>query len=613
MLAKALSLVLRLSMQILVSFEKNASVIDTKGCNTVADIIGKIYSDDQLDIPYCRRVSLQTDAEVPIDASVGIQELVDMYEYQNKNPFVVKCTRVNSHKELDEMPRPPIRTAIKRTEESPFVFPTSRDTTVHDFVNLLYPDESERYPPPRVVLLQGPSLSGKSGLALLLYKKLSEDKNRSVIYINGDLLKNRDMKVDHIFIDAANESIYNFVKRREDRVIIFDNCQKSFDDRDFWIPIVKHTINSFGYPDLKIVLFSSYCDSKCDLPITIPPEAIFGLHNSPGIDLKRDEFEEMITQDPRLKSHSELLWTFCSKNIGVAGMVLQYLLDVFQSRPVISNTDILAVLVSARFLVSPMLDCKGMPHEETLMRLVKAEGFPEDSYAVMKDVLDKVAQDHIADIRDFMNIPNPRKFQIFNLLLSFGCLSLLEYNNKVTFASDVHLQVWLHSSRKAPCEPLGNISLPGAIFYSVKRISSSRLYRFRFTNGGYNPHLRWQIQMEVYTTLISILPDIIFVYPTARTIPPVDLLTNVDLVVVIHGIFWFLEILVDESSDPRASRENGSYNRPSRSIDDSVVLDFRTASNPEQRQGGIYITFTEGFKQAKIIANSKPKFVDLSD
>ena len=124
----------------------------------------------------------------------------------------------------------------------------------------------------------------------------------------------------------------DFLSKKKARVLIVDEAQITYSDVHFW-EIVKLTMQRGEYPNLRVVLFSSYGSfdpyrktSRDSTPIAIPEANTFGLQNDdkkPGLYLTQTEFKEMITGTVLEQLH-ELAWTICSAHIGIALAVVEY-------------------------------------------------------------------------------------------------------------------------------------------------------------------------------------------------------------------------------------------------------------------------------------------------
>jgi hypothetical protein len=160
--------------------------------------------------------------------------------------------------------------------------------------------------------------------------------------------------------------------------------------------------------------------------------------------LKRAEFDEMLMtiSNKNLKQNSDLIWPVCS----IAHKVIQYLSNIFLGHSNVSEYEVLGVL-SSETMLSSLSQYRGMPTTSNLLSLIEVEKFSTDSYIFWKGILDRVTEAKVAlPAREFLKWFDPKKSDMFNMLLKFGYLTVSE-ENKVKFASEMHAKVWLQSSR----------------------------------------------------------------------------------------------------------------------------------------------------------------------
>ena len=108
----------------------------------------------------------------------------------------------------------------------------------------------------RVVHVRGTPSSGKTTLAILLWKYYHKRKER-VVFLNG--WHNVSNPRTHL-VDKCKELGYYGVEPHTltdaNVVFVFDEAQQSYNDLDLWLGIIKTQSGSYAGP--KICLFSSY-------------------------------------------------------------------------------------------------------------------------------------------------------------------------------------------------------------------------------------------------------------------------------------------------------------------------------------------------------------------
>jgi hypothetical protein len=598
---------------ILVSFENNASFVNCAGCGLVAEVIKRLKLDEQLELPF-GKVSLHH-PELPnseIKPTMTVENLFDIYKSHDEVPFIVKCTkrlRQNLESDTVDMSR-------SATTGFPGFLITRREITVNRFLELLYPKDCPNASP-RAIFFKSPPFSGKTGIARLIFQKLLEDDSiKSVVYLSGDPFM-ENISVDQLFMNTHAISLDTFLSSEDKRVLIFDEAQASYTDKKFW-QLMQRAIDHDAFPGLKLVFFICYGSfmnfgkDKADAPVTFPPQFTFGLNTNPGLALTRDEFEEMIRGE-KLSKYSDLIFSACSRHIGIGNTVINFLSKMFRSQPDLNEAKVKLALFSETLLMV-VKGNRGMPEMQSLEKLIAS--YPErldiSDLSLLKHILDTVARLQQVDSQEFSNASDPKLCLLFALLLKYGFL-FMDEEGYVKFASDMHMKVWLYTCRADPIESICFLNVKDILVFALERMSASRLCAIGATSKGLLSER--QFQMELYQGLVSILPKSTYIIPEFRTFDSKKRLGFVDLVIQFGGDFLFLELLRD--GDAAAEHEarfqkDGKYYEAISPASKYGLIDYRTRKQPSKiRPGFLYIWFTENFTTATVLFEGEQQQVSL--
>ncbi|KAJ3276606.1 hypothetical protein HDV01_004139 [Terramyces sp. JEL0728] len=334
-------------------------------------------------------------------------------------------------------------------EGVPRVFKTEREKTVRAFYDLLYPTAGIQYD---VVFIRAPPCSGKTGIAHNLCRLLFENQHRSVVCLHCCRLKEDGESVASLFERKTNFSLEEFIRRKEERVLILDDAQCAYQDNDFWRKIVKSTLGN-KLPNLKLVLlasYGSYNPYKALISggplVTIDEENVFLLHDEPdrpSLSLQFEEFEEMISGTVLEKSKEEI-WLVCANHIGVAFSVLEHLTHIFHNFGSVSRAQILLALYDNRLLAAAAMH-RGMPTLEAISTLSMTHKAAGVDIHHMRKILDQVACGALLKLNSRTFTPEIEKAA--DLLVRYGFL-YEDAEKRLCFASQMHLKVWLMSIRE---------------------------------------------------------------------------------------------------------------------------------------------------------------------
>lgn len=510
--------------------------------------------------------------------------------------------------------RPPFTLHLLHTNEGvPGRFTTWRKETVENFYQLLFPEQGSGQGPARsVIFIKAPPYSGKTGLGQLLTLRLREIQTCSVVFLSAQELDPANEKVQHLFERMAKISLKDFLDRTEQRVIIVDGAQCTYFDQNFWNVTIKLALSGNRYPQLRIVLLSSFGSfnpfrdsARAGIPIEIPADNVFGLSSSPGLNLQFREFQEMV-EGTRFEQFLDIIWVLCSNHIGIATSILAYLertslswgwrtLTLDQVRNILYSNDILKSLSRER----------GMPHFDSFSKIVRAQNFSQEQVVKMKSTLQRVA------MGEMFGLGSPGSNDAVETLLKHGFL-FENQDRTLSFASQMHLKVWLYSTREDCVESFAQISFHDFIAMAIGRMHTAFLKKCLEQNSGDRVRER-QIQMELYAAIVSLCPNTVYVTPEWRTS---DKKGFVGIVVQYQNsanqrIMWFLELLVDGVGAKEHSERfeiGGKYRTSLDANSQFALIDFRqNVGVRDFKDDFVYVSFSNSFERAtlKIAATSQ--------
>ena len=251
----------------------------------------------------------------------------------------------------------------------------------------------------------------------------------------------------------------------------------------------------------------------------------------------------------------------------------------------------------------------------------RLEDLHSDVVTRLRTLMDRVAMGDIVKLDDdFVGMGDkttnaPKYLEGIEFLLANGLL-LLDSDLRLQFASQMHLKVWLNSSRteSIPLHHINTLTPKTLIEAAVGRLSTSRLLDLYSQNNDDRVRER-QLQMMLYRAIISFLPFEIMVTPEWRT---ADKKGFVDLVIRNGTKLWFLELLVDGiEAKEHAERftAGGKYSDSLIQNTEYLLVDFRQKVNPRLfRPSFMYVQFSASYSQA--IINSEghlPKTITLME
>ncbi|ORY37661.1 hypothetical protein BCR33DRAFT_742176 [Rhizoclosmatium globosum] len=532
---------------------------------------------------------------------------------KNMRPELVVTSLVK-----EEFPlRPDYPVPVLETNEGlPGVFRTMRDETVKAFTRLLFPEAGGVALP--VVFICGPPMSGKTGLAQLLTSELRQAKNRSVVFLRAQQSL-EDEPVSAFFERKTQVSWTSFLAYKGERVLIVDEAQVMYDDINFWTDCVKSCLGG-AYGELRMVLLSSFGCFESGAPIQFPGGNTFSLMSTsdsenlnhsivkPSLSLKRAEFKEMANGT---LLDTELGWNLCANHVGVAKEILQYVQQRFnncQAGEV--NPAEVELLLRSRDLISHISKCRGMPLFMSVNAIIHNYNLNSETSAKMTSVLESVADGKDMKVVDVANTLGGSA--AIEVLTKHGFLFENE-DGCLQFASQMHLKVWLESNRRDPTSfPFGFKQIDKFLAKAISRMSSSRLQAFRVENGNLRVRER-QIQMELYRTIVTLLPISVLVTPEWQTSTKKGYL---DLVVRFQGGCWFLELLVDGvNAGEHAERftANRKYNSSLLPNSMYALIDFReSVTTCILKPNFSYVKFTPEYLAGVLYSASGEQHFELS-
>lgn len=455
-----------------------------------------------------------------------------------------------------------------------------------------------------LLFFRAPPFSGKTGFAQLLCQLLLQDCNRSVVFLRCNKLAESE-SISSLFEKTTNSTFDMFLERKEERVIILDEAQCSYTDISFWKTVVKNTLGN-EFKGLRLVILSSfgsfnpYRQSLRDgTPIEVPCGNTFGLFESPskvGLKLLRDEFNEMV-DGSHFEDSKEIMWPLCSDHIGIASSLLRFLSDSFHGiTPTVSSVQ--AALYSNK-LLSDFTHRRGMPTLSSFNKIIQSYKLESEIAIIerMKAFMDRIASGKMLKASD--DTRSPGSIDAIALLIKYGFL-FEDITGYLHFASQMHLKVWLYSNREHKIEHFPSCTLEAFIIMAIKRMHSSRLVKYNQQNSNDGVRER-QIQMELYSSIVSLLPHDYYCTPEWRTS---DKKGYIDLVIQMGNILWFLELLVDGIGAQEHSqrfKDDGKYEPSLVPGSKYALIDFRQNIRPKRlKKDFLYVCFSDSFSTAKI-------------
>ncbi|KAJ3320724.1 hypothetical protein HDV06_005017 [Boothiomyces sp. JEL0866] len=532
------------------------------------------------------------------------EKWMDIIESSTKKRTKLEGESETVTKGSDQMDVDVIRTPFSlpdtiTNEGVPGIFKTIRKDTILKFYDLLFPTSGNHH---NVLFIKAPPYSGKTGFAQLLCQLLMEDTSRSVVYLRCNYLQDNE-SVASLFAETAKCDLKDFLHRNEERVLIMDEAQCSYSDSYFWKTIVKNALSSDSFPGFRLVILSSFGSfdpfrvvEREGTPIEIPSASIFGLYSQPGLNLQYEEFQEMIAGTIFADSQDDI-WLLCSNHIGIACSTLNFLKDVFKkSSQAISQQQVQSALYSKKLLYN-MYSRRGMPTKPSFSKMVEANKIDSEDRLRINSILDRVAKGENLKLNEEAFSAGSRNAA--ELLVKYGFL--FEDDEKILqFASQMHLKVWLDSNRKDPEESFDMLSFDEFVVKAIGRMHSSYLMGFNAENNLEGVRER-QIQMELYSAIVSLLPKYVYVTPEWRT---ANKKGYIDLVIRLENSMWFLELLVDGVDAIEHSQRfniGGKYYPSLISNSRYALIDFRQKIRVRDfKNEFLYVNFTSNFEGATI-------------
>jgi hypothetical protein len=548
-------------------------------------------------------------------------------------PFVIMATirltqapthdrPVQKRQKITTVIRTPINIFKAITNEGvPATFVTHRKNMITEFCQILFPNEGLLHR--NVIFMKAPPNSGKTGFGQLLFLQLAERASRSVVFLRCNALKENET-VAELFQRAdgsENETLESYVSQRgtDERVLIIDEAQASYVDTFFWKTTVKNTQGN-AYPGLRIVILSSFGSfneyrirGRRGTPIVILERDTYSLYSGPdksGLALRPNELEEMIANWP-FKEHTDTIRLLSSNHIGMASAILNYLTEKLHGLPQPAPATSIKRALYNNSLITVVSQNRGMPTLnaiEQLMELYKGE-LGDTDMRRLREVMNGVAsgKDILAN-----EAPTPHTNKVVGLLVEYGFL-FEDEERCLRFASNMHVKVWLYSTRTDPVTHLNNVSFERFVTMAISRISATQLCLFNTANHESGARER-QIQMELYKSITSLLPRDSYVIPEWRT---ADNHGFIGILLQFGEKFWFMELLV-EGIDAVGHQERflveGKYHDILFEGSEYILIDFRRNVAPRLlKDDFMYVCFSEDYRSATIKNNQKSTLVELLD
>jgi hypothetical protein len=501
-----------------------------------------------------------------------------------------------------------VNITMATNEGLPSIFRTNRKKLVRNFKSILLGIDRPAIP---IVFIRAPPYSGKTGLCQLLCESLQEDPKMSVVLTRGYI----DRSVNETVKKETQCSLEDFIDHKGPRALIVDECQCTYADPHFW-QIVKNKL-AHGYPGLIIILAGSFGSLDADVqsnrfgtPVIFPADNRINLHDNylPGLQLSREEFDEMIDNTPFMEIADEI-WDFCDAHIGVVNTVLKRLQECIKSKQTLaSKNDLLCYLYSD--MMMNFIACqRGFPSLKVIENLIsKGEISPQEATQI-KAILGQVASGQLVYVTESPSVE-------VKFLLQRGFVFENNANN-LCFASNLHLSAWINSYQRTPMPSLvEHDQFEQFIFTGISRMSTQRL---RQTQTGNNNQLRErQIHMIFAEAILTLLPEHVKMIVEWRTEPHQGQSYGyVDIVILLDSDKnWFLELLVDGiQAKQHLNRflQGGKYNHCLLPGCRYALIDFRQAKKVRKhRPQFVYVQFLDNFKKADLITDSSHQTIDLS-
>ncbi|KAJ3077972.1 hypothetical protein HK102_004830, partial [Quaeritorhiza haematococci] len=351
-------------------------------------------------------------------------------------------------------------------------------------------------------------MSGKSALCQLLHNRLVEYNPHMPMASEMDA----NVTFSNFFSSRCPITFDAFLMRTDDRVLLIDEAQCTYEDSHLWNGVIKNALEGHK-PGLKLVLLSAYGSYDIDpkhqrsgTPIAIPPHMIFSLPsttNKPGLQLIREELDEMLSGSVAEKV-ADLVWVLCSGHIGIAWSIIEFLSTQRGNKRLEDITEgYLKNLLRSRDLLHFIQShCRGIPTLHAFNRVVEANNICDGYAERMETILKRVSFGELVQSIDKTRTPGGH-IAVDHLIKHAFLFEDLD--GHLQFASQLHLKVWLHSNRT---DSLPHLLIDSRkeefLRRSVGRMSSSRLRQFAQQNHNDIAREK-QIQMELYRAVTTCL------------------------------------------------------------------------------------------------------------
>ena len=203
----------------------------------------------------------------------------------------------------------------------------------------------------------------------------------------GHKITKNGQNVEWLFKNAAKYSMQDFLEQRtEERVIILDEAQCTYNDDIFWASVKVAMGKGFG-SNFRFVLISAYGSLNMSgssrlrgTPLEIPAInqfRLFEIFPKPGISLKFEEFEEFeeMIKDSPYAIRKDLIWTMCADHMGIASSILNYL-DDWVKNLTLSEGELVAEIERLLFSKELLLDTagrRGMPRLKLFKEVISRQ------------------------------------------------------------------------------------------------------------------------------------------------------------------------------------------------------------------------------------------------
>nr|CAG8515135.1 10672_t:CDS:10 [Entrophospora candida] len=479
-------------------------------------------------------------------------------------------------------------------------FITLRNKTVTGLVEMIRQN--------RVVQVRGPPYSGKTSLAQAteIYIRKKYPKTQ-VIFITF-ATANEDYEFEKYIKEKSGKSWDEILNSETNTVVIFDEGQQTYNKEKhkthiLWEGTIKMILQS-QYPTLSIVLFCAYGSSndtslpKLATSIKFDSGNIVTMHSRKednkeivGLELFDEEFEEMMNKFSNVyfrlgNSVRSLIKRLTHNHVGL----VHHILDTLRKR-IVKNDQIEPDLPCMEFLHSRLfadtlpIYCHGCPHYDTI-----------HNDPIMEKLLDDVYFKPNVSI----NLYSPGRKAAAERAIEFGYI----YEDELSilrFASPLYERSYfLTKYGKERPELFQYNKFEEFIKEAIQRLKPSQLQN-TMSYGVRDKILERQLQMEIYVTIQSLLPESYFISPDVG--PKlgsdgfVDFFINGDL-------SWFIEILVEGQGTKEHFEHfqiGGKYHVMLKPNSKYALIDFRESINVRViRENCFYVLFLDGYKKAKI-------------